>query len=248
MSEPHEVAMYQKNEMGRSYKMVDRVFSINLGLGVVVDYIDLKGELQSLTLEVSDEIEAVDSIRTAWNENLLWYFKLHLEQRQPLSQTRLIPWPQAVLKRALALPRLHRHIQGLGRSIALYEKKVVSSFSESNNGPAPRDLEILADTFSSLRALEAVNDGLIKELESQGIRVTGLLDEERMHALEYTARAAKSLEEMNAKTSPSNDVSFFMGRTRRLKASEFVDCLPRVSGIFSNDTTDESIPFLENTI
>lgn len=228
--------------------MVDSVFSINLGQGVVVDYIDLKGELQSLTLEVSDEFDAVDSIRTAWNENLLWYFKLHLKQRQPLSQTRSIPWPQTVLRRALALPRLHRHIQGLVRSFALYEKKVLSSFSESNSGPAPQDLDILADSFSKLRALEAVNDGLIKELESQGIRVTGLLDEERMLALEYTARAAKSMDEMKAINPPSNDVSFFMGRTRRLKASEFVNCLPRVSGIFSNDKTDELIPFLETSI
>lgn len=228
--------------------MVDGVFSIKLGQGVVVDYIDLKGELRSLTLEVGDEFDAVDSIRTAWNANLLWYFKLYLKQRQPLSQIRSIPWSQTMLRKALAFPRLNRRIHSCRQSFFLYQKKVLNSFSESEFGPLHSDVDTLKDTFSELRALEFVNEGLIKELENHGIRVEGLLDEERMHALQYTARAAKSLDEMNANKSSGDDVSFLMGRTKRIKASEFVNFLPKVSGIFSNEKMDEPIPFLETAM
>lgn len=221
--------------------MDGNAFTIKIEQNFTVDFIDLHGELNSITLEAGSEDELLKCILEAWNNNLLWYFKIHLREGKSFSKIRSIPWSDSILKRALSLLQLESHIESTRGSFDLYAENVL----ENSSHPKHRDLELLGKYFSELNALEVVKEKLILELESSGVQISKLVVEGRAKALEFTVRAANSLKNVNDK---DKQHFFQMGRITTKKATKFISELPKVSGIFSCDQITGLLPNQEHEV
>lgn len=199
-----------------------------------VDYLDLSGALRCVMVNSQEPEEVVDCVLEAWNKNLLWFYKIHL-QGEVKTQTRHIPWSAELLSRVLAVPRLAKHIRDLDNSVQYCEMTVLQKFQAAFSRPS-QAIQELAKLQSERAALRGVYERELEQLKESGIIPPATDSKWSSDVLQAVIRAAENLEKLTTvEPRKLHAVPYASG----VSAGDFVKRLPKIDGIFAGSGTGE---------
>lgn len=209
---------------------------LELPLYIGLDYIDLYGNYGAVTLEASNENDAIECLRNAWNAKLLWHFNLHLKNAKPICRTRQIPFATNLLSQVLALQRILVAIEKSEAHFILCQNQIISHYATTEHRDHHKIVE-LGNAHSQLNALKAAYENHAADLKSKGLNPPSSATKNQLEIIDCVSRAAVTLERMKKAKGNFSDLRP-MGYIARAITTQFQDGLPKIEGIFSSNGAD----------
>ena len=200
-----------------------------------VVYVDLNGADRGAMITANNEDDAVKCVRKAWEENLLWHYKIYGDSDSDIgSEVKYadLPWDPESISKVLSAIKLKKDLDQKYENQAHRQNEIIEKYSKSEGCvfvPTHGEVELSA----AISILEKTYKSLKNELLEKDVKVPKEDEESILEIFSYYQRIVKKLSQMEYFHANSEN-NYYAMRTPSISATEFVENLPKIEDIFQN--------------